>query len=499
MTEPTYIIIQAGGKGTRLKKYTVNKPKAIVPIRNLPMIFHLFKKYPDAKFIIIGDYLKTVLDRYLDVFCNVRYITVGTDGHTGTCSGISNALKCIPTNEKIMLIWSDLVLGENFIIPDSDNDLIGISGSFKCRWSYVGGKFIESPSEKNGVAGLFVFSDKSKLSNVPPEGEFVRWLQSTNKYFESVELTGTSEYGLIESLKIPERAKCRPFNAIRNENNLIIKEGITDQGIQLSRREKNWYRHVENYNISVPKIYSYNPLTMECIDGKNVFCYDFTNSDKKNILKMIMDSLKILHTYDHSAADAFSMYEAYYKKTINRLNKIRNLIPFVNDEYITVNGKKCRNIFFYLDEVREKLKNLPCEKFCLIHGDCTFSNIILKNGCEPFFIDPRGYFGFSEIVGDPAYDWAKLYYSVVGDYDKFNLGNFVLEIKDDGVKLDIETNGWKDMEDEFIKNLPEGIFIDNIRLIHAIIWLSLTTYAWDDYDSICGAFYNGIYYLEESL
>ena len=38
-----------------------------------------------------------------------------------------------------------------------------------------------------------------------------------------------------------------------------------------------------------------------------------------------------------------------------------------------------------------------------------------------------------------------------------------------------------------------------IHLLHAIIWLSLTTYAWEDYDSICGAFYNGLYYLEEAL
>ena len=38
-----------------------------------------------------------------------------------------------------------------------------------------------------------------------------------------------------------------------------------------------------------------------------------------------------------------------------------------------------------------------------------------------------------------------------------------------------------------------------MRLLLAIIWLSLTTYAWEDYDSICGAFYNGLLYLEEAL
>jgi hypothetical protein len=38
-----------------------------------------------------------------------------------------------------------------------------------------------------------------------------------------------------------------------------------------------------------------------------------------------------------------------------------------------------------------------------------------------------------------------------------------------------------------------------LKLLLAIIWLSLTTYAWEDYDSICGAFYQGLYYLEEIL
>jgi hypothetical protein len=32
-----------------------------------------------------------------------------------------------------------------------------------------------------------------------------------------------------------------------------------------------------------------------------------------------------------------------------------------------------------------------------------------------------------------------------------------------------------------------------------LVWLSLTTYAWEDYDSICGAFYYGLYWLEDAM
>ena len=48
------------------------------------------------------------------------------------------------------------------------------------------------------------------------------------------------------------------------------------------------------------------------------------------------------------------------------------------------------------------MKYLP-EEFKLIHGDCTFSNMILKDGDTPILIDPRGYFGKTELYGDEAY------------------------------------------------------------------------------------------------
>ena len=39
------IIIQAGGKGTRLEGLTRNKPKCLVPVNNLPIIFYAFQWY----------------------------------------------------------------------------------------------------------------------------------------------------------------------------------------------------------------------------------------------------------------------------------------------------------------------------------------------------------------------------------------------------------------------------------------------------------------------
>ena len=125
--------------------------------------------------------------------------------------------------------------------------------------------------------------------------------------------------------------------------------------------------------------------------------------------------------------------------------------------------------------------------------------MMFRQGREPVLIDPRGYFGTTELYGDPAYDWVKIYYSLVGNYDRFNIKHFKLKIEKDHVELDIESNGWENMEDEFFKLLGDEVSREQMKLLHSIIWLSLTTYAWEDYDSVCGAFYNGLLYLEEAL
>ncbi len=210
--------------------------------------------------------------------------------------------------------------------------------------------------------------------------------------------------------------------------------------------------------------------------------------------------LKKLHSLGTVPIDYFSIQEAYVTKTFDRLSKIRDLLPFADQEIIIVNGRKCRNIFFQREALENRVYQLlNCERFVLLHGDCTFSNLMLRHGVEPVLIDPRGYFGYTELYGDVAYDWAKLYYSIVGNYDRFNIKDFRLTINENEIKLDISSNGWEEMEEEFFALISDEVSVEQIKLLHAIIWLSLTTYAWEDYDSICGAFYNGLYYLEEVL
>ena len=496
-----YIIVQAGGKGSRMQVLTRNKPKALVPVKNLPMIFHLFKKFPDKKYIIIGDYKYDVLEKYLKAFAEVDYTMVCGSGHTGTCAGLSEALDYIPDNERFMLIWCDLVLSDEYEIPENDKNVVGISKDFSCRWKYENGQFTEERSDVHGVAGHFIFRDKNVLSDVPSDGEFVRYLSEKNIDFEEQPLLKTKEYGLYSEWSKQSKLKCRPFNQVTVEGDKVVKTGIDEQGKKLADKEIAWYKKLKgkSYN-AIPYIYSYDPLTMELIDGKCIYEYNYLpNEQKRYALENIINSLREIHQMESVPYDEKSYREAYLDKTYDRLSKVRDLVPFANDETVTINGKVCRNIFYHQEEVERLVMQYAPREYVLIHGDCTFSNTMLRHDIEPVFIDPRGYFGSTKFYGDVAYDWVKLYYSLFSNYDQFNLKRFSLDIREKDVLLEIGSNSWENMEECFFELLEGEVTRRQMKILLAIIWLSLTTYAWEDYDSICGAFYNGLYYLEDAL
>ena len=319
--------------------------------------------------------------------------------------------------------------------------------------------------------------------------------------FEESPLYGTKEYGIYSEWSKLPKMRCRPFNRIDVKDGKVYKYGIDEQGKKLAVREIAWYKNIQDMKFkNIPTIYKYDPLCMELIDGQNIYEYTFIpNEQKKIILNEIVSCLKEVHNLNFIPADKDSYYNAYIGKTFERLKKVRNLVPFANDKTVVVNGKICRNIFHNREYVEKLIMKYMPKKFRLIHGDCTFSNMMLRHDTEPVLIDPRGYFGTTELFGDVAYDWVKLYYSLFSNYDQFNLKRFSLEIDENAVKLDIASNNWESMEDEFFRLIGDEVTREQMKLLLSIIWLSLTTYAWEDYDSICGAFYYGLYLLEDAL
>jgi hypothetical protein len=164
---------------------------------------------------------------------------------------------------------------------------------------------------------------------------------------------------------------------------------------------------------------------------------------------------------------------------------------------MTVNGKKCRNVFSekYQGTIESLLPHLQPDFFCPIHGDATFSNTLVDDKLRSWFIDPRGYFSKSGIMGDPWYDFAKVYYSAIGGYDAFNRRKFKLHIDHETIEVLYEEPLYSGtaldiFSDYFGKDLAR------IEVLHGLIWLALSGYAKDDVDSVIASFYLGLYWLE---
>ena len=106
MKQPV-VIIQAGGRGSRLRHHTWNKPKALVSVAGSPILYNAFDTFSDARFIVIGDYRFDVIKSYLKVVKPDVPVSLVKASGKGTIAGISDALKLVDDDTPIIILWSE--------------------------------------------------------------------------------------------------------------------------------------------------------------------------------------------------------------------------------------------------------------------------------------------------------------------------------------------------------------------------------------------------------
>jgi hypothetical protein len=500
--QSNHVIVQAGGKGTRLEHYTWNKPKCLVPVAGKPMLYHLFDVFPEAEFTVIADYKADVLRNYMRaVPPKVKVNVIDAAGH-GTASGIGRALAGLPSDDTpFWLLWSDLRIMRRPEVVKGEV-LLGITSALPCRWSYDPDHgLMEAPSEDSGIPGVFHFSSRKYLEGLPASGEFVRWLSQQELPLTPIEVNELAEYGTIKTLHSAwdGEANARFFNNVTIGATEVVKRAADSRFQHLIDREIRWYDHVGKFNFpAVPKLISKDPFTIARIDGDHPYALPRFQRGKLQVLENLLDSLQLLHSYESMPADVEECQEVYYRKTIDRLKVIDSLLPDVRQkESYKINGTRCRNILHdrHADDFATLVSALVPDSFNLIHGDPTFSNTIVDRDNKIVMFDPRGYFGKKELYGDPDYDFAKVYYSVVGSYDIFNRRRFMLDMGPDYAAVDIPGSAWRHLAGVFNDRFnPDRM--RRIRILHALIWLSLAGYAENDHDQMIGAFLNGLWWLE---
>ena len=505
-----HVIVQAGGKGTRLEHYCWNKPKCLVPVAGQPMLYKLFDTFPEARFHIVAEHKADVLERYLAVFPPRNPARLVTPSGQGTLGGIAEAVAGLPEGEPFWLVWSDLVFSAPPPVPDTGRPTVFLSRNFPCRWSASRDEtnrwtFTETRSDQTGVMGLFWFPDKSHLAALPTGGEFVRWLAETDTPdgFDTSFCDDALELGTLNSLlnQWDSGATTRFFNRITYHGPRVVKEAVLPEFAPMLQREADWYEQVSALGFThIPTLLDRNPLTLSRIDGKHPYQMQWGAKGRRHVLDSILDALGSLHELQSQPADRQAMRSVYFDKTLTRLDKVRRLVPELErSRSLKVNGVQVANPLYEGGEslLEQAVAELAHDRFTVIHGDPTFSNTLIDDRGAPWFIDPRGAFAQPGIHGDPNYDWAKVYYSVAGNYDNFNRRQFILTQEGENVDVEIRENGWSHLKDVFRERF--GADFRSIRILHGLIWLALSGWVDDDYDSILGAYYNGLFHLHDAL
>jgi GTP:adenosylcobinamide-phosphate guanylyltransferase len=499
------IIVQAGGRGSRLRHHTWNKPKCLVSVKGKPILYHLFDRFKEHKFHIIGDYSFSQLEKYLEVNHPGIEYTLHNAGGKGTCSGIQKAVNQISPDSEVLLIWSDLIVNQDIDLSREQkqyNKSIGITNAFTCRWTY-NTKLEEVPGP-NGVPGIFWFANKNEMQDIPEEGEFVKWWANNIFSFSTFDVEQLEELGDFATIESENDREgfSRFFNKVIINDKTVEKQCIDVNYDHLIKGEIIWYERMKELGVRrIPNVLNLDPLIMSRIQGRHAYdMYDLTDREKRVVMADCLDTLIDLHEKAHVPVDPNDIKQVYIDKTISRVSSVSKLIPNFNKDSITINGVKCKNIFteknsYIFDEV---LSFLMPNKFTPIHGDPTFSNTLIDKHLRTWLFDPRGYFNKPGIWGDPNYDYAKLYYSAVGGYDKFNRRKFKLHVDDETAEILMEQPLFYQAGIETFKDFFQSD-LQKIEILHGLIWLALSGYAKDDIDSAIGSFYLGLYWLEKSL
>ena len=234
------------------------------------------------------------------------------------------------------------------------------------------------------------------------------------------------------------------FNNIQIKEDLFIKEGKNQLGIDKIQKETQFYLYITNNNIpfSIPRYIdsTHNSLTIEYLKNTNTLTNHINQENIDHYYQHIIKHLEPIHKIEKETSIEQIKQDILYEietKVIERYNKTdwKILIDSSHiNEIKTINNIPFKTIEFYIDQIKRKIMKIidrtKPNTYQLIHGDIHLGNILLENeeenlnpcldpclhNIDPhlYFIDPRGFFGKTPLFGLKEYDHAKLLFGLSG-------------------------------------------------------------------------------------
>lgn len=260
------------------------------------------------------------------------------------------------------------------------------------------------------------------------------------------------------------------YASLEINGNILTKKSKNEEGNKKIQREINFYNFILKNNIKfkIPDIFSNknNEIEMKYYKGHITLQKYLEKNQKSIIIERVLEKIKILHFQSISVSyekyKKLVLEETIYKikKRYNEIKKLVNEYNFINK----VNGIKILTFDNIIDNLEKKLiqEINKMKKYYLnpIHGDLHLNNILIDND-DIVFIDPKGYFGSSEIYGIKEYDYAKFYFGLEG-YSYFDFMNInKLNIEGDNILIKIPKFNFNTKYDNFTKLLIISIWLGN--------------------------------------
>lgn len=442
------IVIVAGGLGTRFGRLSVF-PKILLPTNKYNSILEEDLSIIDLKenkvFLIINSKFFPMTNNYLKVnHLDNKVKLIISNNVNGSYNSIINAWKHssdFPTKD-VLFIWSDIVLKSIPSFDKENNIVFTYTNGQKYRYKIENNKISLTDKYDGNVPGVYYINDLENVflynENDFDNYDLIDAIKDSFAPVISVELESLFEYRDYETYinKIKEYTnnnfKTRFFNKLDfdDKTNTLIKKAIDTDYYPIIEKEYNWYEYgkkydtTESFNSVVPKTYYYvnHSFSMEYLnDFKPLHLVlkseDMTIEKVKKIYSNIKNAIDkvgfISKDVDKDLVFNPDLRKEVIDKVISRCDKIYYMLISYDREHMI---KLLEKAFKYLFKLERK-ENV---KYKFGHGDLNGSNILVNpNTLEVKFVDPRGYFGNTDLFIWPEYEYAKLLYCLYG-YDDFN-------------------------------------------------------------------------------
>jgi len=486
-----YVVIVASGKGSRLNPLTKYIPKILVTVNNKPFIESLIEywnQYAKNIIIIHNTEYKQIIQFYTNKYENINLIQF--DELTGTADTINKTITNEYYNKNILFSWCDIIPKE-LINLDLINETTIFTYGNECRYNAEKNKI--SKKAGGNIVGLYYIQNYQGLKYTIGE-DICDCFQRNFNYFSTYQLNHLIDIGDMDKfISFNFVEPTRFFNKIDFFDNYIIKSPLNEQGIQIIKKEINWYKFIATNNKYdfIPKFKELenNRLELEFLKAEPLYktFKHLNKEDKQKVLDNIYNTLKILHSKTIDVKETQMIEDIHIestKKIYERIEKIKPLLNYFG-KINKVNGITIEKFDIIIEHMKTILSSND-SKYSLIHGDCQFSNILFDSK-NIFLIDPRGYFGNTEVYGLPEYDYAKVLYALTG-YDYFNNNNIIdVTVSNNEIIFNIDT---------FIDEV-KYISNDKIKAWLVIIWFGLAQYNSNNVMKCLVSYYNGFYWYNK--